>query len=279
MTRKILAAIDTGAAAGPVLAAGRAVANLYDATLEAVHVRDGRPEAASGAAERAGVPLRTLRGSPLDTLRSLAGDDDVVAVVLGARSAPLGKRPAGHVTLDMITSLRKPVVVVPPLASATVKFERLLVPLEGTRTSAAALATVIERAHAHGLEVVLLHVRDESSVPRFSEQSHYEMEAWADEFLARYCSGTPYGVRLEVRVGSACEQIAGALEQTRCSLVALGWSQVLAANRAQVVRQCLSQSSVPVLLVPAAERRAEVPVARARDPGRGGCDQSAGNHR
>jgi nucleotide-binding universal stress UspA family protein len=264
MTRKILAAIDTSAAAGPVLATGRAIAKLYDATVEAVHVREGSAEAAGGAAERAEVPLRILPGSPLDTLRSLAGDDEVVAVVLGARSAPLGKRPAGHVTVDIITSLRKPVVVVPPHASAVVAFERMLVPLEGTLTSAAALAAVIERAHAHGLDVVLLHVRGESSVPRFSEQSHYEMEAWADEFLARYCSGTPRGVRLEVRVGSACEQIVRAVEQTRCGLIALGWGQVLAANRAQVVRQCLAQSSVPMLLVPTDEQQA---VAVGPSPG------------
>ena len=196
------------------------------------------------------MPLRVLQGAPFDTLQSFVGHEEVAAVVLGARGAPLGKQPAGHLTVDVITSFRKPVVVVPPHASVAAAFERVLVPLEGTRASAATLSAVIERAHAHGLEVVLLHVRGERSVPRFSEQPSHEMEAWADEFLARYCSGTTTGVRLEVRAGSAGEQIVRAAEETGAGLLALGWGQVLGPDRARVVRQCLAQCSVPLLLVP-----------------------------
>jgi hypothetical protein len=250
MSPRVLAAIDTSAAAGPVLAIGRALARLYDVAIEAVHVREGNAEAAIQAAARAEVPLRILQGRTLDTLLSAGRGEDVVAVVVGARAALLGRQPAGHVALHLITSLQKPVIVVPPQARATVALERMLVPLEGTRAVAAALAPVIALAHAHGLDVVVLHVRDERSVPHFSEQPHHEMDAWTDEFLARHCAGVPGVSRLEVRVGSASEQIVRAAEESRVGLLALGWSQVLAPERAPVVKHCLAQSKVPMLLVP-----------------------------
>ena len=41
-----------------------------------------------------------------------------------------------------------------------------------------------------------------------------------------------------------------AAEETGAGLLALGWGQVLGPDRARVVRQCLAQCSVPLLLVP-----------------------------
>ena len=98
--------------------------------------------------------------------------------------------------------------------------------------------------------MIALHIRDERSIPRFSEEAHHEMEAWSDEFLARHCCCPPHEVRLEVRVGSAGEQIVRAVEETGVDLVALSWSQAPAPDRARVVRECLDRSTVPILLLP-----------------------------
>ena len=56
----------------------------------------------------------------------------MVQVVLGARASHAGRRPAGHVALELARSLRKPLVVVPPDASVPVTLRRILVPLDGT---------------------------------------------------------------------------------------------------------------------------------------------------
>lgn len=246
---KVLAAIDTSAAAGPVLATAIAIGKLYDASVEAVHIREGAEATARAAADHAGIPLRTFGGDPLATLVSVALEDDVVALVLGTRSVPFGKRPAGHIVVDVITTVRKPTVVVPPQARPAEQIDRILVPLEGTRDSAAALASVVERARPRNIEIVVLHVRDAATLPRFSEQPQHETEAWAEEFLAR-CGCSPGEVRLEVRVGTPADQVVRVAEDARCQLVALSWAQVLAPRRAAVVRHALEESTIPVLLIP-----------------------------
>ena len=73
----------------------------------------------------------------------------------------------------------------------------------------------------------------------FTDQPQHEGEAWNQEFLARYC---PWGVglvRFETRVGSAAAVVPAVAEETGCDLIALGWSQDLAAGRAGVVRAAL----------------------------------------
>jgi len=247
----ILAAIDTSAAAGPVLATALAIAELFDARAEAIHVRDGDQETAQASARRAGVPLRTASGPPLETLLSAAREEEVEAVVIGARAVPLGDRPVGAVARAVVTSLRKPIVVVPPHAPARARIDRVLVPLAGTPGARAAMIGFVERAQAHERELVLLHVYGERSIPSFTEQPAHEMEAWSEEFLARHCPpGPAREVRLETRVGSVPWEILRVSEQIESHLLALCWSQVLTADRGNVVRQCLEQATTPILLVP-----------------------------
>lgn len=247
---RILAAIDNSAAAGPVLATAAAIADLYEASVDAVYVREGSDATARAAAEHAGVGLRTFAGDPLRTIVSMAEEDDVVALVMGSRALPVGKRPAGHVTMNVITSVRRPIVLVPPRVSRVAHIDRILVPLDGTQASASALASIVDRARARNVEVVALHVTEASTVPRFSEQPQHETDAWAEEFLARYCRFSPADVRLEMRIGAPADQVLRVAEDAHCQLLALSWAQVLAPERALVVRRAIEQSEIPILLTP-----------------------------
>jgi nucleotide-binding universal stress UspA family protein len=151
---------------------------------------------------------------------------------------------------DVITSVNKPTVLVPPHAQPATSIERILVALDGSRESSAALATVVVSARAHGTEVVVLHVRDAARLPCFSDQPHHETEAWGAEFIARHCGSPARDVSLEVRVGFPADEILRVVEEQRCQLLALSWSRILAADRAPVVRRAISHGSVPSLLVP-----------------------------
>jgi hypothetical protein len=94
-------------------------------------------------------------------------------------------------------------------------------------------------------------VHEEDSIPRFTDQPQHEHAAWEQEFLARWC---PWGigrVQLESRVGRSDVLVPVVAQECRCDLIALGWSQELAAGRAPVVRAALERSRVPVLLLPA----------------------------
>ena len=246
---KVVAAIDNSSAARPVLATAAAVARLLSAELEAVHVRVDGARTAQAAAAAAGLPLRVLSGRAVESLLRAGEADGVFALVLGARATRSGRRPAGHVALELALSLGKPLVVVPPHAPAPLAVERILVPLDGTAATAGALANTLRLARNRALEVIVLYVHDEARIPLFGDQPQHELEAWTHEFLARHCPH-PEDVRLELRTGVPATHVLKVAEEAKADLIALAWSQTLEPGRAAVVREALERSRVPLLLVP-----------------------------
>lgn len=209
----------------------------------------------AAAAQEAGVTLRTVAGGAVEVLARAAAAEDVAALVIGARGTRAGKRPAGSTALALVTALEKPVAVVPPDAAVERPIESVLVPLDGTAPSAAALQEIVELASNAELQIVVAHVQQERSLPAFSDHLPHEVRAWSEEFIARHC---PFAAdaALELRVGEPHEHVLDILRRSRCDLVALGWSQDLARGRAAVVRRMLAESPVPVLLTPATDDRA-----------------------
>jgi nucleotide-binding universal stress UspA family protein len=261
---KVLAAIDNTSAARPVLAAATAFADLLDADVEAIHAKEDGGRTARAAAEAAGVPLRMSGAHVVPMLLEEGGAAEVAALVLGARAIPAGPRPAGHVALRLAVSLPKPLVVVPPDATVPSAFDRILVPLNGERTTTAALAKLLTLARDRELEVVVLHVHELDSLPLFTDQPHHELTSWAREFLRRHCPH-PDQVRLDVRIGFPGEHVIRVATQIDADLIVLGWAQELAEGHAAVVREALGRSCVPVLLVPVATR-VDPALAECADP-------------
>jgi nucleotide-binding universal stress UspA family protein len=248
--KKILAALDNSLAAKPVLGTASALAAAVDAHVEAVHVEIDGDRNARNIAAAAGVPLRTLQGAVVDSLVAAGTAEDVVALVLGARGTPGGRRPLGATAAAVATALPKPLVVVPPEADPPAAFRRILVPLEGSRSTSLAPASILELAPEAKLDVVALHVLEEDSIPSFTDQPQHEHAAWTREFLARYAPSGLGRVQLETRVGRSDELVPLMAQECGCDLIALGWSQELAPGRAPVVRATLERSRVPVILIP-----------------------------
>jgi nucleotide-binding universal stress UspA family protein len=248
-SKKVIAAVADDAVAGVVLSVAAAIANLYAATVQAVHVGEDHPGLAA-VVQDTGVTLTTVAGGPVETLARAAAAEEVAAVVIGARGAPAGRRPAGSTALRLITMLQKPVVVVPPAAAPGARIENVLVPLDGTIASAAALHETVALARSAAAEITVAHVQQRDSIPPFENHTPHEVDAWSKEFIAHYC---PSATTLELRVedGKPPERVLDILRRSRCDLVALGWGQDLAGGRAAVVRQMLAESPVPVLLAPA----------------------------
>ena len=251
---RVIAAIDESAAAGPILGAAGAIAEFLGATLEAVHVREDGGEVAQAEAKAAGVELRMLEGPTVASLVAAAGADDVAMMVLGVRGTPAGRRPGGRTALEVLTSLEKPVVVVPPDAQPEPRLRRILVPLDGTRATSGALDATIRLARSRDIDLVVLHVHDEDSLPLFADQPHHEAEAWEREFLARCCSGCPpKELTLQVCVGAPAGHVLRVAAESEVDLIALSWAQDLSPGRAAVVREVLVRTSIPILLVPLGE--------------------------
>ena len=166
---RVLAAVDGSAADRPVLVAAREVAGLVGASLEALHIEEGKGAGARAAAEAAGADLHVVQGPVATSLVEASRQDDVLALVMGARATPFGPRPAGHIALDVATGAGCPLVVVPPDCRLPFRLRRVLVPMEAVAQTAAAVQQTLRRAFTAGLEVMVLHVIDADSLPMFSD--------------------------------------------------------------------------------------------------------------
>lgn len=248
--KKVIAALDNSLAAGSVVAAAMSLASLFEARVDAVHVGEDGDRNAEAAAAAAGLELRRLEGPTVPALIQAAEDEAAVALVVGTRGMPMGGRAIGSTALELITSLLKPVVVVPPNAARPHVLKRVLVPLEGTLSTSLAPKALIELTDTADVEIVVLHVHDAETLPAFTDQPQHEGTAWRDEFVARYCPWGVGKVAMQVRLGRREEEILRAVNETAPDLVALGWAQELAAGRAPVVRELLERGRIPVLLLP-----------------------------
>jgi len=179
--------------------------------------------------------------------------------VLGVRGVPAGPRPAGHTALAVARRAAKPLVVVPPgpRDPPPAGLHRVLVPLDGTPAAAQAVQQTVLRFAGSGVEVVALHVFDAATVPRFWDRPEYNHDAWAQEFLVRWCP-TP-GSRLELRTGRLGGRVLEVAAAERADMIALGWSQDLTPDRAAVVREVLTRTDVPVMLLPCAPAEQPAP--------------------
>ena len=253
--RTVIAALDASGAQGSVLDTAAALAGLLNAEVEAVHVPEERDAPARTDAAFAGVQVTLLHaGEVAAVLADRARQSDAVAVVLGAHADPQTMRPAGHVALQLITQLEKPVVVSPRGAHGRRAICRMLVPLDGARETAEALGRVIETAIGAGVEVTLLHVHELSALPLFTEQPQHERPAWSREFIIR-SRLHPDQVGLEVRVGEPGQHLLDVADRSDADMIIVGWGQDLSEGHAAVVREVLSAGRIPVMLLPVASAR------------------------
>ena len=255
----VLAAVDASPCAHAVMQTALSIAEWFDATVTALHVRENDRDAPLQVARGAGVELHEAAGPPIEAIVAAAEDPGVVAVVLGARGANRGPQPAGHTALEVITRVNKPVVVVPPDGTRGARVTRVLTPLEGTNESSQAIADMLALAARRGVDILVLHVHTPDAVPPFQDQPHHQVEAWEQEFLARFVSGPHARVEISQHVGAPAERVVAVARDAEADLMALGWSQNLSPGRAEVVREALAHSTMPVLLIPARE-----PISPAR---------------
>jgi nucleotide-binding universal stress UspA family protein len=168
------------------------------------------------------------------------------ATVLGVMS---GAAPLQRLALPVLQRASKPVVLVPAASRpGPPMIGRALVPLNGAPEAAAAVNETIRLLADAGVDLVVLHVFDASTVPRFWDQPAYAEQAWKGEFLARHCDHP--GVRLQLRSGVPGEHILDVAATEKVDLIALGWFRQLGGARAQTLRQTLRDARVPVLVAP-----------------------------
>jgi nucleotide-binding universal stress UspA family protein len=256
----VLAAIDGSPVSRAVLDVAGEVARVLDARVDAVHVDEGHDppavEISSGQ-----IPLRVLQGDPSSVLIAEASAERVAAIVLGACREVGAATPAGHVSLDVVGNVPKPVVVVPPSTPEDYRLRTVLIPVLGK--PAEALEDVVIMAGNPDLHVVVLRALDELSIPSFEDQPHYDMQTWADEFLARWVPGAARDTAVEVRIGAPEELIVAVAQEVCADIVAIGRRRDVPTARSPLVLSALEHSPIPVVLLPIA-RRTQEPISSGR---------------
>ncbi len=256
----VLAAIDGSPVSRAVLDVAGEVARVLGADVDAVHVVEGAAEPPEIEVWDADTPLRLLHGDASSVLLAEASAETVAAVVLGSCREVGGPVPAGHVSLDVIGGVRKPVVVVPPATADDYHLRTVLVPVFGR--PARALEEVVHLTENPQLHVVILHLLDESSIPAFEDQRHYDVDVWAEEFLARWVPGAGSDTEIEVRIGDPEDLVVSVAHEVSADLVALGRLRGVPAAEAPVILNALARSPVPVVLLPLAPRSSGVAAGR-----------------
>ena len=174
----------------------------------------------------------------------------------------LRSRTLGSVAAAVLRAAHCPVVLVPPdRGRKRWALHRLLVPHDGTPTSAAAIGPATELASKAAAELIVLHVATPGGErpaehgtlvsPRYLDQPHHEWPAWAQEFLdrVRAVGGAKAGIeiRLAVAKGEAGAAIVDFARQ--CDLIVLGWRGALEPDRALTMRHVIRDTTCPVIVL------------------------------
>jgi nucleotide-binding universal stress UspA family protein len=268
----VLLALDGSAAATTGLPVARALASQLGAAVEILHV--------AAQAMAATEVRRLLRVDDALDLHVEVGDavagvlralDDprTGLVVLTTHGEAREGRPLASVAEAVAARTTRPLLLVRPEAPGRIQhhggLRRLLVPLDGSPATAAALLPATELASRLGATLDVLHVvhptqagtRERGSVvvSRYFDQPHHEWCQWMREFtgLCHGVAGGPEDARMQVHVrhGDVSTEIARFASEHDADAIVLVRRSRLEAERAQILRGVLERTPCPVLLVAA----------------------------
>jgi len=223
---EVLAVLRARNDAVPVTTTAAAVAKLLGATPRTLDLTD--PEDRAGSEDR--------------LLRELEHEDVLLAVLMGD-----GRRQVVPWRIARLAT--KPIVLVPrsELAPRRV-ISRVLIPLDGKSESSAAVSDMVAALARSGVKMLVLHVFEAGSVPRFWDHPEHAQDVWEAEFRARHCQAP--GVRVEWRSGVPADRVIDVAGVENVDLIMLGWSRTDQPGRARTTRRTVREAQVPVLLIP-----------------------------
>jgi nucleotide-binding universal stress UspA family protein len=272
-TPRLLVAWDGSPAAAAAFPVARLVAQQLGADVEALFVAhdaeegEERTRALTDETRRMGFRLHLRTGDAADEIVRWTEEPHVMLVALTTHGRRLqrGYR-LGSVAEKVVARTSRPVLLVKPepATAGARSLKRLLVPVDGTPKTAAALQPVTELAAAFGAAIDLLYVaspeqeapteRGSVTAPRYIDQPQHEWPLWAAEAidrLATCCAGCPpeVPVRIFLAQGEIGDEIARFATENQTDAIVLVRRSRFQPGRAKVIRSVLSQTSCLVIVV------------------------------
>jgi nucleotide-binding universal stress UspA family protein len=268
----ILVPLDDSVQALAALSVARSLAELVHARLHLVHIAESILPLWE-LLHKLGLTEDDVRGSVVEQ----AGGDAAASIVRLAREpayasivmcshtgeqAPVGDM--GGVAREVLCMATCPIVLVPPAwDQRSWSLRRILVPYDGTPTTAAAIGPALELAGRADAELMVLHVASVGAVPsaepgaitapRYVDQAHHEWPAWVHEFLQRACYAVPTErrppLRLSLAVGESGAEIVRTARDCYAHLIVLGWHGHLENDRALTAKAVIREAPCPILVL------------------------------
>ncbi len=241
MTR-VLALLDGSPSSPAVHRTAKSLAEALGVELDPVHAR--RPD--DPPHEHPPNHARTVIGEPEVVLLEELGAPDVAAGVLGTRATHA--KAVGHVALDIIAASPVPLILLPPGNSGLEATKaRLLVPLDDSLSTSRALRPVIDALIAAGAEIRIVHFFDSDSLPPFVATGE-DIRVLAEEFRRSHLPVDT--VACDLRLGNPAQHMIDVATERPTDALVIAWGQDLGPGRAAIIRRLLSESPIPLIVVP-----------------------------
>ncbi len=275
--KSILVPVDETEQSKSALVPARALAAAFGARVYILHVSErqlsydellGRLDLEQAEAREA--ILRQATGEPATEIVSQARSLAAGLIVMATRGPAIeAERPS--ITAKVLKRAHCPVLVTRReiverrRAQGRVgSFRRILVPLDGSPRSAAAIRAAAGLLPGEGTELIVLHIATYGqpalfepgslTIPQYMDQPQHEWPAWSEEFIKRFLGAVgplPAGLRIhfQVALGRPARKIIRAAERWDVDLIITAWHGRLERGRAAVVKKLLVDSPAPLLFV------------------------------
>ena len=286
----ILVPLDGSHIASGVLPFARMLATLLGTALHLIYVtrtpvnvESLHQELRLGSEDLTGLVLDQIGGDPVESILQEVSTRACRLVVMSASGLTAHpERPLGHVAEELLRRAPVSLVLVPRSAARRAAdprpLSRILVPLDATPATAAALTPVSELIELSDAKLVLLHVvtahdRDLTQagslpVPRYLDAPQHSWDAWTREFLHRFCGCLERPPEaFFVTVGDPGKEIVRAAREQLPDLIVLVWKGDLGSERAKTVRTVLHDAPCPILFLRSLGFSASSPAASAPPAG------------
>lgn len=278
----IVVPLDGSTHATVALPVAKTLAELEKAVLHVVHVaepilppREMLHKLGLTSEQLRGSVIDQTIGAPAEGIVRIARDLHCLFIVMCTHTGmvePSGE--LGPVAEETLRLSPCPVVLVRPERGLRPwTLQRILLPHDGTPSTAIAIGPAADLAYKARAELDVLHVAVPGAgraiepgtfaAPRYLDQPQHEWPAWTREFLDRLrrLGRAPTEVRLRLFLarGEPGAEIVRFATERNSDLIVLGWHGHLEAERAATMKKVICDALCPVLVVRVASKRALSP--------------------
>jgi nucleotide-binding universal stress UspA family protein len=266
----VLVPVDGPEATLSALPVARELARLGRATPRLLYMSE-RAADARGAAELLGLQADDLNGVTLDACsgelhaeiaRETRAESTRLVVLCPSLGGATRHGEMGEVAAALLEVASCPVVLVPPgSGGASWRLRDVLVPHDGTPTTARSVAVASDLARRAGAWLRVLHVASPGHAPtepgslaspRYVDQPQHEWPSWAKEFLERtssVCQLDLGRLRLVLGRGDPGDEVLRVARESWPDLILLALRVPAEPGHGAIVRTVLAGALCPVMVV------------------------------